>query len=401
MYTYIKETQTLVFNTNRDIFSFYLTHEDNMSVKHLIYNETEYIGPTQLARMLLDLKLEDLIDIKVCINNPYYTSIDGIVYTKDGKIPVNRIGYTKGERTLVFCPVGKSHVKIPEGVEVIGRNAFTSVRLSTVIIPDSVKKINTAAFTDCKYLSDVELGSQSQLTFIGDSAFNHCISLEKFTMPESLETLSDRAFARSSIKEITFPKNLIDIGECIFAESGLQRIHIPKSHSQKIDCIEIIKSCIDTDEEYPDNNSGNPSSSVLTIHIENLTPIVVPRYVYSDDIDELQDAICKFIKTNSTENLVLYKYGSNLISKEDTALEEYKLYASQQARRFLIRNVEHIAKRKAKEGEEQMLELVKLNIWGKTSLQKLLKIAEDMKYIAVISYLLDKIPKKKTTKMKL
>ncbi|MBQ6266131.1 MAG: leucine-rich repeat protein, partial [Clostridia bacterium] len=74
--------------------------------------------------------------------NSSYKSVDGVLFTADGK-------------TLVKYPEGKKSIKdysIPEGTQTVSDYAFTGSELEVVRIPASVKHIGTGAFA-CGYTS--------------------------------------------------------------------------------------------------------------------------------------------------------------------------------------------------------------------------------------------------------
>lgn len=86
-----------------------------------------------------------IISIAVGENNQNYKSIDGNLYSKDGK-------------TLVQYAIGKTitHFTIPEEVTSIGTLAFARcTTLTSVEIPDDVTYIGGAAFAGCTSLTDV------------------------------------------------------------------------------------------------------------------------------------------------------------------------------------------------------------------------------------------------------
>ena len=83
-----------------------------------------------------------LNSIDVEENNANYKSIDGNLYSKDGK-------------KLIQYAIGKSATSyiIPDGVTSIGPNAFAYCdSLTSITIPDSVKEIGSEAFKDCDSL---------------------------------------------------------------------------------------------------------------------------------------------------------------------------------------------------------------------------------------------------------
>mgnify|MGYP004512446357 FL=1 len=66
-------------------------------------------------------------------------------------------------------------VELPEGVEVIGNNAFENcANLEEVICPKSLKAIGAEAFADCVNLKKVEYGKDVK---VDASAFKGCYNL--------------------------------------------------------------------------------------------------------------------------------------------------------------------------------------------------------------------------------
>lgn len=97
--------------------------------------------------------------------NPYYSVIDGSLYSKDGKI---LYVYAHGKASTTFS--------VPSGVERIEDNAFLrSNNLVSVIVPDSVKYIGLSAFYKCMNLESITIGTGVEV--IGRVAFGEC---EKF-----------------------------------------------------------------------------------------------------------------------------------------------------------------------------------------------------------------------------
>jgi hypothetical protein len=80
---------------------------------------------------------QSLTDIEVDSRNEHFKSIDGSLYTKDGKTIIQ---YATGRKDATFV--------IPDGVTTIGEAAFaTCENLESIVIPKSVKKIESPAFS--------------------------------------------------------------------------------------------------------------------------------------------------------------------------------------------------------------------------------------------------------------
>ena len=107
-----------------------------------------------------------LKEINVSEDNTAYTSIDGILYTKDGKI-------------LIACPMGKeeTNITIPNGVTSIDYSAFKGCsNLASITIPNSVTNIGDYAFSNCSNLTSITI--PNSVTSIGEYAFFNSFALK-------------------------------------------------------------------------------------------------------------------------------------------------------------------------------------------------------------------------------
>ena len=115
-------------------------------------------------------------------DNPYLTSVDGIIYSKD---------MTK----LIKVPsryAGKKIV-VPDGVKIIDSFAFYSLdNVESIELPDSVEIIEKCSFGGCDKLSSIKLSKN--LDVIGDSAFMYCTKLTDITLPDSVNHIGESAF---------------------------------------------------------------------------------------------------------------------------------------------------------------------------------------------------------------
>ena len=162
-----------------------------------------------------------LTSISVDENHPKYKSIDGNLYSKDGK-------------TLIQYAIGKTATSfvIPDSVTTIGDNAFRDCSsLTSIVIPDSVTIIDGDAFAGCDSLTSVTFGENSQLTTIGGGAFYSCDSLTSITIPDSVVYIRASAFyGCRSLTSVTIPSTVTEIGVKAFREcTSLTSIVIPDS----------------------------------------------------------------------------------------------------------------------------------------------------------------------------
>ncbi len=146
-----------------------------------------------------------LANITVDDGNQYYKSIDGNLYTKDGKTLVS---YAIGN--------GRTSFTIPDGVTAIGDYAFYNcTTLTSLTIPDSVTSIGEYAFFKCTKLASVDLGNG--VTTIGDNAFRGCEALTSLTIPDSVIRIGNYAFREcTKLASVTIGKGITEIGTQAF-----------------------------------------------------------------------------------------------------------------------------------------------------------------------------------------
>jgi len=109
-----------------------------------VFGYYEETGEELIIYRNLFMNCTALINIEVSEDNPYYTAIDGVLFSKDGKI-------------LVSYPAGRQDAEyiIPDGTEAIERSAFSRVAaLETVRVPRSMTRVESNFF-DCPLLTRI------------------------------------------------------------------------------------------------------------------------------------------------------------------------------------------------------------------------------------------------------
>ncbi|MBR4656144.1 MAG: leucine-rich repeat domain-containing protein, partial [Oscillospiraceae bacterium] len=121
-----------------------------------------------------------LRSISVSEDNPAYQSVDGVLYSKDGKTIYT---YPNGKTGSVFV--------IPEGVTTISYGAFHATSLEQVLIPSSVSSIEPISFMGSN-LTEIEI--PDGVRSIEFAVFQSCRSLESITIPASVTSIGDSVF---------------------------------------------------------------------------------------------------------------------------------------------------------------------------------------------------------------
>jgi hypothetical protein len=145
--------------------------------------------------------LENLIVSK---NNLNYRSIDGNLYSKDGKILYR---YAPGKAITAF--------KIPHGVQHINDEAFYgSANLTNIIIPDSVESVGTNAFYNCNNLA---YNIENSLQYLGNPANAYlCLVKNNSTASEisiksGCKLIAPLAFYQNKVGVLTIPSSVKSI----------------------------------------------------------------------------------------------------------------------------------------------------------------------------------------------
>ena len=189
-----------------------------------------------------------LAEITVSPDNKNYSSVDGVLFNKDGS---ELIIYPKGN--------GRSAYTVPDGVTSIGRHVFSGCRsLTEIVIPDSVTSIGSSAFEGCRSLTEIVI--PDSVTSIGESAFYDCTSLAEIVIPDSVTSIGSSAFEGcTSLSKVKLSNNLTIIEERTFYDcTSLAEIVIPDSVTE-----------IRTESYYNDNGAFSGCTSLSKVKLSN------------------------------------------------------------------------------------------------------------------------------------
>lgn len=197
---------------------------------------------------------KSLKNISISPSSPYFTVVDGVLFDKSLKC-------------LIAYPVrGKSSTyDIPQGIISIGNYAFAyCTSLSSVSIPNSVTSIGDKAFYLCSSLTAMSI--PDSVMQIDGNPFGHCSSLESFSVspnqpyfaavdgvlfrkadkaliaypaskeasvyniPQGISAIGDFAFSSChSLTSVSIPDSVVSLGDSAFAHCSLTTLFIPDS----------------------------------------------------------------------------------------------------------------------------------------------------------------------------
>ncbi len=211
------------------------------------------------------LRFTQLGNIVVDSQNPYFTSINGILYDKE----VNN---------LIVCPPGywTTHISILQTVKTIESYAFHHCHLIRYVeLPDQIECIQDYTFFGCSNLYRIHM--PSQLKVIGKHAFSSC-AFKKLDLSDTLRVIEDYAFEKChKLQTITIPQNIIYLGENIF--SCHHRLLLVNVHANS----KALDYAIENDYQYQIIEEMNKNEFLYEIENKGIT---LMQYIgHSKNID--------------------------------------------------------------------------------------------------------------------
>lgn len=225
------------------------------------------------------LDCDSLETIHVDPNNPYYTSINGALFSN--------------ELSCIICfPQKNKHTSftLPENTtSILPLSFFGSFNLQTVVLPPTIKSIHSDAFEMCKNLVSIEI--PSSVISIGPWAFAECSQLYTVVISSGVQSIDKYAFSDCiGLISITIPATVQFIGKGAFAKCNkLESIIVDANNSyfRSIDGI-LFSNDLTTLLHFPDNHPFTeyviPTSvNIIAAHsfsfCSNLQTIFIPSSV--------------------------------------------------------------------------------------------------------------------------
>ncbi len=184
---------------------------------------------------------KSLNGISVDEENASYRSVNGVLYTRDGKelhtYPASKTGvYSVLPGTEIIppyafadCGPNLTGITLPEGLETIGEYAFAGCSLiASVTIPEGVGSIEYA-FRGCKSLKSIAF--PKSLYFVGWETFSGCTALKEISFAGPVERIGPLAFEKcTSLTDIYFaayfPTSKIR-SDAFKGCKNLKTVHVP------------------------------------------------------------------------------------------------------------------------------------------------------------------------------
>ena len=158
------------------------------TLRHLTFNNNN--NPFQGAKALKAFRVDS--------DSPYFTSDNGLLYSKDKTV-------------LYAVPGALTSVFLPSGLKKINNQAFDNGAIKGVELPDGLVEIGNGAFYECHGITSMRI--PGSVKSIGRSAFAWCVWLAEIQFEEGLESLGGGAFyCCHELRSVKLPRTLRELG---------------------------------------------------------------------------------------------------------------------------------------------------------------------------------------------
>ena len=192
---------------------------------------------------------KNLMAVIVDPENQNYTSVDGVLYSKDMQEiilhPIRNHQYRAAIKAGITAPYNEATAKafLEQFNEKYGDEEVTDAEEyekqfpneAFYKIPDSVTEIADSCFSDCSELSFVEIPSSVKI--IGNLAFFKCTDFETITIPDGVESIGSDGFSYcEKVTYIFVPKSVKFIGHhAFYGNMGCEKIYLGAENEDSVE----------------------------------------------------------------------------------------------------------------------------------------------------------------------
>ena len=241
-----------------------------------------------------DKNYTDYISAGMTLNGNIIWTFDGATISINGNGKMDYIWLDNNFNNLKFLKVSEGVTEIPSSI------CYGKKNLQKIILPASLETIGSAAFYEAVNLNEIILPEDSNLSFIGENAFEGTAFVKsqsgdyvmlgnrllkyrgqekKVTIPEKVTILGGGAIRENSVlEEIQFSSNLKIVGEKSLEKcTNLKKVDIPSS----VTSIGYAAFSSDTALEDVVINEGVKEIGVSAFLGSSIKTITIPKSVTS------------------------------------------------------------------------------------------------------------------------
>jgi len=169
---------------------------------------------------------------KIFKNSLYSANLDTIIAAPVGirQNTYNLVKKTKCVGPYAFAYSTLDTIYLPPRLERIEAFAFYGSFITNIFYPASLSLIENHAFKYCEFLESADL-SNTNLTKIGDKAFEYCSKMQEVSFPRCLVSVGTRAFASCTLlKYVTYYGDKELSGDRVFEDCPCEpAARVPKN----------------------------------------------------------------------------------------------------------------------------------------------------------------------------
>ena len=317
--------------------------------------------------------------------NPYYSTKDGCLLSKDGLVLVKYPSAISGT------------VHIPDGIETITSYAFILSEAEEVYFPDSLRVLMPKCFLLCNKLQKIDFGHGIEEIGIGHDCrlFIRCSMLHEIEIPSQVRIIGESAFLETAISKVTFHEGLTQIMDYAFKQSGIKEVTLPASlkyigreNFSKVEKITLMSDNIPYGiaEAVTLNTISDDKMLFIEIKKPNST-VFLPRYIVTADAASLDTrlAIPSF-REKCEESL--YDYGIQPEIKWKTAIKTMEECPNDAVKTYLRRVSKNIIAMYMELNDETgLIDFIKLGVMTPKALDDAYKKAKENGLTTVMAYI--------------
>lgn len=333
--------------------------------------------------------------------NPYYSTKDGCLLSKDGLVLVKYPSAISGT------------VHIPDGIETITSYAFILSEADEVYFPDSLRVLMPKCFCLCNKLQKVDFGHGIEEIGIGHDCrlFMQCSMLHEIEIPSQVRIIGESAFLETGISKVTFNEGLTQIMDYAFKQSCIKKVTLPASLKYigrqsfpGVDSVTLSSDDMPYGIAEAITSNATPDNRPMYIKIKKpAATVFMPRYIVTADAVTLDTrlAIPSF-REKCEESL--YDYGIQPEIKWKTAIKTMEECPNDAVKTYLRRISKNIIAMYMELNDDNgLIDFIKLGVMTPKALDDTYKKAREKGLTTVMAYICEAQsgPDKKTSSFSL
>lgn len=203
---------------------------------------------------------------------------------------------------------------------------YVPTSIEKFTLPESINSINDYAFAGCSKIQEIEINEP--VYYVGEGAFMDCTYLRAISITQSLTAISNRLFENCiHLQNITLGNNVKSIGSASFSGcSELYEIEIPNSvtnikYGAFQNCSKLSKVVISTNIEDLGNDIFSGCDSLREIIYLSYNPISAKEWMFNSDVYQDAELVIPEGTIQLYESTVPWNLFSNIREVNDAGIE--------------------------------------------------------------------------------